>query len=46
MTVFLKVLKKVVQHRVLMVVRRRAVDNLFVKKSELLVGFRWIYCRY
>ena len=45
MTVFLKVLEKIVQHGVLMVIRRRAADDLFVKKSEVFVGFRWIRFR-
>lgn len=37
MAIFLKVLEKIVQHGVLVVVRRRAADDLFVKKSEILV---------
>lgn len=45
MTVFLKVLQEIVQRRVLVMIRRRAADNLFVKKSEVLVGFRWIRFR-
>ena len=42
MTVLLKVLEKIVQRGVLMVVRRRAANNLFMKKFEVLVGFRGI----
>lgn len=42
MTVFLKVFEKIVQRGVLMVVRRSAGNDLFVEKSEVLVGFCWI----
>lgn len=45
MTVFLKVFKKIVQRGVLMVIWRRAADDLFVKKSEVIVGCGWIRFR-
>lgn len=45
MTVLLKVLEEIVQRGVLVMIRRRAADDLFVKKSEVLVGFRWIRFR-
>lgn len=37
MNVFLKVFDKIVYRRVLMVVRRRAADDLFMKISEVSV---------
>lgn len=45
MTVFLKVFEKIVQRGVLMMIRRRAVDDLFVKKPEVIVGIGWIRFR-
>ena len=45
MTVFLEVLEKIVQDGVLVMVRRGAADDLFMKESEVLVGFRGIRFR-
>ena len=45
MAVFVKVFEEIIQRGVLVVVGRRATDDLFVQNSKLLMRFCWIKCR-